>query len=144
MKPAAQWIVTEADGWSEVVTEVLARIQSQSGWTALVGPLGAGKTTFVQSLVQQLPDGPDIEVSSPTFDLCHHYETQPPVLHYDLYRLDHKSRLADLDWSPELQQGHIVLVEWADRFPFAHDPPSTVLQFSWHQGGGRLCQLLQG
>lgn len=52
----------------------------------LRGPLGSGKTTFTRALVEALPGSASAEVASPSFTVCNHYPTIPPVLHCDLYR----------------------------------------------------------
>ena len=52
----------------------------------LHGDLGSGKTTLTRFMVLSLPGGSEAEVASPSFTLCNHYATVPPVLHCDLYR----------------------------------------------------------
>lgn len=78
----------------------------------LCGELGAGKTTFVRFLVEEL--GCTEAVSSPTYILCHEYSVPNGVRveHWDLYRL---SVVPDeLLESPEAEV--IRIVEWADKF----------------------------
>lgn len=74
------------------------------------GPLGVGKTTLVRALLRAL--GWDGEVRSPTFNLIHVYEVQPPVAHCDLYRVE-SARGLGLE---EYLDDHLVLIEWPDRF----------------------------
>lgn len=79
----------------------------------LEGDLGAGKTTFVQSLVRGL--GVAGTATSPTYALVHHYDGQAgPVYHVDCYRLGHPDEARDLDWET-LQQGAALLIEWPER-----------------------------
>ncbi|BCS87047.1 tRNA (adenosine(37)-N6)-threonylcarbamoyltransferase complex ATPase subunit type 1 TsaE [Pseudodesulfovibrio sediminis] len=54
----------------------------------LQGDLGSGKTTLVRGLVESLPGADQAEVSSPSFNIFNLYPTQPPVAHFDLYRLE--------------------------------------------------------
>jgi tRNA threonylcarbamoyladenosine biosynthesis protein TsaE len=83
----------------------------------LEGPLGAGKTSFVQGFVQGLlPGGGDVVVQSPTYALMRSYPTQPPVHHLDLYRLheaggDPHDSLEALGILDSLDDG-FTLVEW--------------------------------
>ena len=53
----------------------------------LQGPVGAGKTSFVQGIAKGLSISEDI--TSPTFALSHHYNSgKIPLIHLDLYRLE--------------------------------------------------------
>ena len=53
----------------------------------LHGPIGAGKTSFVQGIARGLSISEDI--TSPTFALSHHYNSgRIPLIHLDLYRLE--------------------------------------------------------
>ena len=53
----------------------------------LQGPIGAGKTSFVQGIAEGLCIKEDI--TSPTFALSHHYNSGTiPLIHIDLYRLE--------------------------------------------------------
>lgn len=74
----------------------------------LVGELGAGKTTFVRGLVHAL--GVQGEVRSPTFNLIQTFQTEPPIVHVDLYRVRSGLGLGLED----LLDDHLVLVEWAE------------------------------
>ena len=50
----------------------------------LQGPIGAGKTSFVQGIAKGLSISEDI--TSPTFALSHHYNSgKIPLIHLDLY-----------------------------------------------------------
>ncbi len=82
---------------------------------ALVGPLGAGKTTFAQGLCRGL--GVRDAVTSPTFVLEERYSGRLPVLHVDLYRLEYESEVEELGLYDRLDGASVVLVEWADRAP---------------------------
>ena len=53
----------------------------------LKGPIGAGKTSFVQGIAKGLSISEDI--TSPTFAISHHYSSgKIPLIHLDLYRLE--------------------------------------------------------
>ena len=56
---------------------------------ALVGELGAGKTTFVQALAEALGVIELAQVVSPSYALMNEYPAEgPPLVHIDLFRLD--------------------------------------------------------
>jgi tRNA threonylcarbamoyladenosine biosynthesis protein TsaE len=78
----------------------------------LVGEIGAGKTTLTKAIVEALGG---TGVTSPTFTLCHRYDTSPPVAHIDCYRIDDGDALADLALEEMLDDGDVAIVEWGER-----------------------------
>jgi tRNA threonylcarbamoyladenosine biosynthesis protein TsaE len=84
---------------------------------ALVGELGAGKTTFVAGLAAGLGVGPEIRVQSPTFTLINEYHGRVPLYHLDYYRLAHADELDELGVSEYLEGSGVCAIEWFDRFP---------------------------
>jgi len=82
---------------------------------ALHGDLGAGKTQFTRGLVRAL-GGPWKSVSSPTFVLLNVYPGgRFTVYHLDAYRVHGAEDFEAIGFSELLEQGGIVIVEWAER-----------------------------
>jgi len=78
----------------------------------LTGPLGAGKTRFVQGLAAGL-DVPG-RVTSPTFVLVRRHMGRIPLVHVDAYRLDDAADLGTLD--DDVLAGDVVTcIEWGER-----------------------------
>lgn len=100
----------------EETRRAAARLAAQLGpgtVVALSGPLGAGKTCFVQGLAEAL--GVDEPVTSPTYTLANEYRGRLPVYHIDLYRIENPDQALDLGLD-EYFEGHgVTLVEWAER-----------------------------
>ena len=82
----------------------------------LQGPIGAGKTSFVQGIAKGLSICEDI--TSPTFALSHHYKSgKIPLIHLDLYRLDNVSSAREVFFSEEeeaIQRQAILVIEWPE------------------------------
>lgn len=76
------------------------------------GDLGAGKTAFVQGFGRAL--GVREPITSPTFVLVRRYEGRIPLIHLDVYRLEHLQELVDLGISELLDDGGATLIEWGD------------------------------
>jgi len=82
----------------------------------LQGPIGAGKTSFVQGIAKGLSISED--VTSPTFALSHHYNSgKIPLIHLDLYRLEDASSAKEVFFSEEqeaIQRQAILVIEWPE------------------------------
>lgn len=114
---------------SDLARQLLSHL-GDAQTVALCGQLGSGKTTFVKALMAEM--GLTGGVSSPTFVLQHEYQTGggKVVEHWDLYRLK--------ELPPELSEppadGHIRLIEWAEKFPSLMDSADYVLKFELNPG----------
>lgn len=97
-----------------------SRTLRQGDVVGLSGPLGAGKTTFVQAAVQEL-HGTD-DVTSPTFTFWHRYRGAPAIDHIDLYRVDNPDELQEMGLEGAFDGDSIVFIEWwqnaGSRLPF--------------------------
>ena len=99
------------------------KLNSQS-IVLLKGPIGAGKTSFVQGIAKGLCISE--EVTSPTFAISHHYNSgKIPLIHLDLYRLEDISSAKEVFFSEEeeaVQRKAILVIEWPELIePFIKD-----------------------
>lgn len=97
--------------------EALGRLLAAGDVVALVGELGAGKTTFSRGLAVGAGVAAD-DVASPTFALINEYGGgRVAVCHADLYRLERERELDEIGWDDVVaRRDAAVVVEWADRF----------------------------
>ena len=108
----------------------------------LSGPLGMGKSTLARGLIRALTR-PDEDVPSPTFTLVQFYESDPPVAHFDLYRLTRPEEAWEIGLEDALDRG-AVLVEWAERLgplldeALGEERLEIILE---EKGGGRLATV---
>lgn len=101
----------------------------------LFGELGAGKTTLTRGYLRAL--GWMETVRSPTFSLLQVYETEPPVLHADLYRLSDSKGLG----LEEYFETHVCLIEWPERLQGLIDESQCWRLVIQPQGDGRRIVL---
>ena len=82
---------------------------------ALVGGLGAGKTTLARAILRAASGEPALVVPSPTFTLAEIYDTPKGTFwHFDLYRLEAPEQQFELGWEEARADG-VALIEWAER-----------------------------
>ena len=81
---------------------------------AFYGKMGAGKTTFIQSICRAL--GSDDNVTSPTFALINEYNTAEldSIFHFDFYRIKDIEEAFDLGYEDYIYSGDYCLIEWPE------------------------------
>lgn len=81
---------------------------------AFFGDLGAGKTTFIKGIAASR--GLDEqEVCSPTFTYLNVYHGNPPIYHFDLYRIPTPQEFIAAGFE-ELWGDHVICcIEWSER-----------------------------
>lgn len=111
-------LITKSAEETQKLAEKLAQKFKNGAIITLHGPLGAGKTTFVQGFAIGL--GIKARIISPTFVLMREYalpyEKDAKLFHIDLYRLESEQDinnlgLTDLFVNPK----NIFLIEWAEK-----------------------------
>lgn len=113
----------------------LAPLLGPGDVVALKGDLGAGKTAFARALIQTLM-GAEVEVASPTFTLLQSYPVPfGEVWHYDLYRIENETALAELGL--EEATAHLTLIEWPERLGHYRLPITMTLSFVLEADGSR-------
>ena len=84
---------------------------------AFDGPMGAGKTTFIKKLVEEM--GSTDIVNSPTFAIVNVYDVEQPyrgeVYHFDCYRLKDIREALDFGAEEYLYSGNYCFIEWPER-----------------------------
>ncbi len=79
-----------------------------------IGPIGAGKTTFIRALLRQL--GVTGAIKSPTFSLIESYNCEDLFIHhFDLYRIVDDSELEYLGFRDYFSEKSLCCIEWPDR-----------------------------
>lgn len=107
---------------------------------ALVGDLGAGKSTLARALIRAIADDDELEVPSPTFTIVQSYTLRFPVSHLDLYRLSDISELDELGIDEMLSDG-VCLIEWPEMAAGEMPDESTITLRLTHKDNGRVATI---
>nr|WP_320023674.1 tRNA (adenosine(37)-N6)-threonylcarbamoyltransferase complex ATPase subunit type 1 TsaE [uncultured Draconibacterium sp.] len=98
----------------EIASKELITAFSNDRVFAFYGKMGAGKTTFIQSICRAL--GSDDNVTSPTFALINEYNTAnlDSIFHFDFYRIKDIEEAYDLGYEDYIYSGSYCLIEWPE------------------------------
>ena len=117
-----QTFVSNSVEATERFAEEFGKTLRDGDCVAFFGDLGAGKTAFIRGMTRGL--GIEAEVSSPTFAIVNDYGGQPPLVHFDMYRIGGWEDLETTGFFEYIDQGAVVVVEWSENIEGAL-PPST-------------------
>ena len=81
---------------------------------AFYGKMGAGKTTFIKAVCQEL--GVEDVITSPTFALVNEYTAGDgsPIFHFDFYRVKKLEEVYDMGYEDYFYSGALCLMEWPE------------------------------
>ena len=82
---------------------------------AFYGKMGAGKTTFVKAICEEL--GAEDTITSPTFAIVNEYRSDLAgelIYHFDFYRIKKLDEVYDMGYEDYFYSGAICFIEWPE------------------------------
>ena len=82
---------------------------------AFYGSMGAGKTTFVKAICEEL--GVEDVITSPTFAIVNEYHSelrQQTIFHFDFYRIKKLEEVYDMGYEDYFYSGDLCFIEWPE------------------------------
>ena len=80
---------------------------------AFYGKMGAGKTTFVKAICEEL--GVEDVITSPTFAIVNEYEANnQSIFHFDFYRIKRLEEVYDMGYEDYFYSGALCFIEWPE------------------------------
>ena len=83
---------------------------------AFHGSMGAGKTTFIKAICEEL--GVEDVINSPTFAIINEYRSETTgelIYHFDFYRINKLSEAEDIGSSDYFYSGALCFIEWPEK-----------------------------
>ena len=83
---------------------------------AFYGKMGAGKTTFIKAVCEEL--GVSDVITSPTFAIVNEYRSEIAgelIYHFDFYRINRLEEAYDFGYEEYFYSGDLCLVEWPEK-----------------------------
>lgn len=82
---------------------------------AFHGDMGAGKTTFIKAICENL--GVSDTINSPTFAIINEYRSDSAELiyHFDFYRIKNEEEAFDFGYEDYFFSGSLCFIEWPER-----------------------------
>jgi tRNA threonylcarbamoyladenosine biosynthesis protein TsaE len=122
----------------------LGRVLKAGDVLALSGPLGSGKTVFVQGLAAGLGTDRGAPVTSPSFVILHEYPGPAPLYHFDFYRLRKEREVRELGYKEYFDGDGVCAVEWADKFRDLFGADTLWIAFSTEGEDARQIEFSPG
>jgi len=100
---------------NETAKEFIAQMGDHTVF-AFHGNMGAGKTTFIKAICEEL--GVEDVINSPTFAIINEYRsatTAELIYHFDFYRINKLSEAEDIGTEDYFYSGALCFIEWPEK-----------------------------
>lgn len=107
---------------------------------ALYGAMGAGKTTFIKAVCEEL--GVTETITSPTFAIVNEYKSgdSSPIYHFDFYRINKLEEVYDFGYEDYFYNGNLCFIEWPELIESLLPDNCLKLKISEKENGVRLIE----
>jgi tRNA threonylcarbamoyladenosine biosynthesis protein TsaE len=101
----------------EAAREFISQIGQHTVF-AFYGKMGAGKTTFIKAICEEL--GVEDVITSPTFAIVNEYELTSQhsplttIYHFDFYRIKKIEEVYDMGYEDYFYSGSLCFIEWPE------------------------------
>lgn len=105
---------------------------------AFYGSMGAGKTTFIKAICEEL--GVEDVITSPTFAIVNEYTTGTgkPLYHFDFYRIKKLDEFYDMGGEDYFDSGNLCFIEWPELIEDVLPEEAVIVNIKEVDNGSRL------
>lgn len=82
---------------------------------AFYGSMGAGKTTFIKAICEEM--GVEDVITSPTFAIVNEYRSATSgelIYHFDFYRIKKQEEVYDMGYEDYIESDAVCFMEWPE------------------------------
>ena len=109
---------------------------------AFYGKMGAGKTTFIKAVCEEL--GVTDTITSPTFAIVNEYRSDTTgelIYHFDFYRIKRLEEVYDMGYEDYFYSGAVCFIEWPELVEELLPEDAVKVSIAETEGGERLITL---
>ena len=108
---------------------------------AFYGKMGAGKTTFIKAVCEEL--GVEDVITSPTFAIVNEYQVldKTPIYHFDFYRVKKLEEAYDMGYEDYFYSGSLCFIEWPELIEDILPDDAVRVSITEQADGSRIISL---
>lgn len=106
---------------------------------AFYGQMGAGKTTFIKAICEEL--GVSDPITSPTFAIVNEYRSDLAgelIYHFDFYRIKKLDEVYDMGYEDYFYSGALCFIEWPELIEEVLPGNSVTVRIEAQEDGTRI------
>ncbi|MCC8171045.1 MAG: tRNA (adenosine(37)-N6)-threonylcarbamoyltransferase complex ATPase subunit type 1 TsaE [Parabacteroides sp.] len=129
--------IRHLDQIREAAREFIAAMDDRTVF-AFYGDMGAGKTTFIKALCEEL--GVEDVINSPTFAIINEYRsgvTGELIYHFDFYRIRKLSEAEDIGTEDYFYSGALCFIEWPEKITELLPADAVTVRIAENEDGSR-------
>ena len=130
-------IIKDIEHIREAAREFIKQIGDRHVF-AFYGKMGAGKTTFVTAICEEL--GVEDVITSPTFAIINEYTTGEgdSLFHFDFYRIKKLEEVYDMGYEDYFYSGALCFIEWPELIEDILPDDAVHVSITEQEDGSRL------
>ncbi|MDY4409496.1 MAG: tRNA (adenosine(37)-N6)-threonylcarbamoyltransferase complex ATPase subunit type 1 TsaE [Prevotella sp.] len=108
---------------------------------AFYGKMGAGKTTFIKAICEEL--GVEDVITSPTFAIVNEYHTttNDVIYHFDFYRIKKLEEVYDMGYEEYFYSGALCFLEWPELIEEILPEDAVAVTITQQEDGSRTVEF---
>lgn len=109
---------------------------------AFYGKMGAGKTTFIKAVCEEL--GVDDVITSPTFAIVNDYTSSKDgshIFHFDFYRIKKLEEVYDMGYEDYFYSGSLCFIEWPELIEDILPGDAVKVTITQNEDGSRVVEF---